>query len=150
MKLIEAEAEVQRLRVAEAEAMNILEGTELKLEHTEKRAEKAEAERDQALFVADGWHRQFKRAAKARREEKARAKKATEYARIEVKRKNEAVEREAAAIERQAKMLRLAADIIIRFDNEVRYEHGYSDSADTIEDVLADLARRTEEEVADD
>ena len=58
-----------------------------------------QAERDQALFVADGWHRQFKRAAKARREEKARAKKATEYARIEVKRKNEAVEREAAAIE---------------------------------------------------
>ena len=67
------------------------------------RAEKAEAERDQALFVADGWHRQFKRAAKARREEKARAKKATEYARIEVKRKNEAVEREAAAIERAEK-----------------------------------------------
>jgi hypothetical protein len=49
-----------------------------------RRAEKAEAERDQALFVADDWHRQFKRAAKARREEKARAKKATEYARIEV------------------------------------------------------------------
>jgi hypothetical protein len=40
------------------------------------RAEKAEAERDQALFVADGWHRQFKRAAKARREEGVRAEKA--------------------------------------------------------------------------
>jgi hypothetical protein len=45
------------------------------------RARKAEAERDQALFVADGWHRQFKHAAKAWREEKARAKKAEAEAR---------------------------------------------------------------------
>ena len=37
-----AEAEVQRLRVAEAEAMNILEGTELKLEQAEAEARRWE------------------------------------------------------------------------------------------------------------
>jgi len=42
----QAEAEVQRLRVAEAEAMNILEGTELKLEQ-------AEAERDERLTLEE-------------------------------------------------------------------------------------------------
>ena len=41
-----------------------------------QRAEKAEAERHQALFAADGWHRQFKHAAEVRRAEKARAEKA--------------------------------------------------------------------------
>ena len=62
----------------------------------------------------------------------ARAEKATEYARIEVKRKNEAVEREAAAIERAEKaeavaelrgqMLELAAESLVRASGRYRPE----------------------------
>jgi len=47
-----AEAEVQRLRVAEAEAMNILEGTELKLEQAEADLAAMTKERDEALRLA--------------------------------------------------------------------------------------------------
>lgn len=63
-----------------------------------------QAERDQALFVADGWHRQFKRAAKSRRAERIRAEKA---------------EAEVALRDR---MLELAAESLVRASGRYRPE----------------------------
>lgn len=88
-----------------------------------QRAEKAEAERHQALFVADGWHRQFKHAAEVRRAERVRAEQA---------------EAEVALRDR---MLR---DIIERIALTPERWNGW-----TTEEVLADLRARAEKEAAD-
>jgi len=88
-----------------------------------QRAEKAEAERHQALFVADGWHRQFKHAAEVRRAERVRAEQA---------------EAEVALRDR---MLR---DIIERIALTPERWNGW-----TTEEVLTDLRARAEKEAAD-
>ena len=68
------------------------------------RAERAEAERDQARFVADGWHKQFKHAAKSRRAERIRAEKAV------------------AEVALRDRMLELAAESLVRASGRYRPE----------------------------
>jgi len=95
-------------------------------------ADAAIAELEKRIAKLEAQKHGLATAAKLGMEAVARAEKATEYARIEVKRKNEAVEREAAAIERAEKaeavaelrgqMLELAAESLVRASGRYRPE----------------------------